>query len=95
MYHGDSEIVVRMAKFVYHSSVLGKDLVGWLGGPLCYRYVAILYEIYSLSNGVSQVLISIQSMILCDEPYLNEPAWAGAGGSAPSMACKFFYAMTC
>ncbi|KAF9481960.1 hypothetical protein BDN70DRAFT_875580 [Pholiota conissans] len=33
-----------------------------------------------------QVLISIQSMILCDEPYLNEPAWAQAGGTPPSMA---------
>ncbi|KAL1660626.1 hypothetical protein GGF50DRAFT_106202 [Schizophyllum commune] len=33
-----------------------------------------------------QVLISIQSMILCDEPYLNEPGWANQQGSAASMA---------
>ncbi|KAF8974752.1 hypothetical protein BDZ97DRAFT_1647255 [Flammula alnicola] len=32
------------------------------------------------------VLISIQSMILCDEPYLNEPAWASSGGSSQSLA---------
>ncbi|KAF8165369.1 hypothetical protein B0H34DRAFT_780271 [Crassisporium funariophilum] len=33
-----------------------------------------------------QVLISIQSMILCDEPYLNEPAWSTSGGSPASRA---------
>lgn len=33
-----------------------------------------------------QVLISIQSMILCEEPYLNEPAWAQSGGTPPSKA---------
>ncbi|TCD63872.1 hypothetical protein EIP91_004811 [Steccherinum ochraceum] len=33
-----------------------------------------------------QVLISIQSMILCDEPYLNEPAWANGSGSPQSKA---------
>ncbi|KAI0737682.1 ubiquitin conjugating enzyme family protein [Daedaleopsis nitida] len=33
-----------------------------------------------------QVLISIQSMILCDEPYLNEPGWANSGGTPKSMA---------
>lgn len=33
-----------------------------------------------------QVLISIQSMILCDEPYLNEPGWANGAGTAPSIA---------
>ncbi|KAF9462625.1 hypothetical protein BDZ94DRAFT_1298429 [Collybia nuda] len=33
-----------------------------------------------------QVLISIQSMILCDEPYLNEPGWASSGGSPQSHA---------
>jgi ubiquitin-protein ligase len=27
-----------------------------------------------------QVLISIQSLILCEEPYLNEPGWAGQSG---------------
>jgi len=34
-----------------------------------------------------QVLISIQSMILCDEPYLNEPSWASDGGTPQSLAC--------
>jgi len=33
-----------------------------------------------------QVLISIQSMILCDEPYLNEPGWAGGAGTPQSQA---------
>ncbi|KAH9939957.1 ubiquitin conjugating enzyme family protein [Amylocystis lapponica] len=33
-----------------------------------------------------QVLISIQSMILCEEPYLNEPGWAGSGGTPQSRA---------
>ncbi|OSD04457.1 ubiquitin conjugating enzyme family protein [Trametes coccinea BRFM310] len=33
-----------------------------------------------------QVLISIQSMILCDEPYVNEPGWANSGGTSKSMA---------
>ncbi|PPQ63873.1 hypothetical protein CVT24_009499 [Panaeolus cyanescens] len=33
-----------------------------------------------------QVLISIQSMILCDEPYLNEPAWANSSGTPQSHA---------
>jgi hypothetical protein len=36
-----------------------------------------------------QVLISIQSMILCDEPYLNEPGWASGAGTPASNACKF------
>lgn len=35
-----------------------------------------------------QVLISIQSMILCDEPYLNEPGWANSAGTPQSIACK-------
>lgn len=33
-----------------------------------------------------QVLISIQSMILCEEPYLNEPGWASSAGTAQSKA---------
>ncbi|KAL4245719.1 hypothetical protein ABKN59_001670 [Abortiporus biennis] len=33
-----------------------------------------------------QVLISIQSMILCEEPYLNEPGWANSAGTAESKA---------
>jgi len=33
-----------------------------------------------------QVLISIQSMILCDEPYLNEPGWASGAGTPASQA---------
>ncbi|KAJ8583779.1 ubiquitin conjugating enzyme family protein [Rhizopogon salebrosus TDB-379] len=31
-----------------------------------------------------QVLISIQSMILCEEPYLNEPGWGNDGGTPQS-----------
>ncbi|KZT06502.1 ubiquitin conjugating enzyme family protein [Laetiporus sulphureus 93-53] len=33
-----------------------------------------------------QVLISIQSMILCEEPYLNEPGWAQSAGTPQSRA---------
>ncbi|KAG8955660.1 hypothetical protein FRC04_007651 [Tulasnella sp. 424] len=33
-----------------------------------------------------QVLISIQSMILCEEPYLNEPGWANGAGSSSSVS---------
>ncbi|PCH40762.1 hypothetical protein WOLCODRAFT_136978 [Wolfiporia cocos MD-104 SS10] len=33
-----------------------------------------------------QVLVSIQSMILCDEPYLNEPGWAESAGTPASRA---------
>lgn len=33
-----------------------------------------------------QVLISIQSLILCEEPYLNEPGWADQSGSKQSKA---------
>lgn len=33
-----------------------------------------------------QVLISIQAMILNDEPYLNEPGWASSAGTAASKA---------
>ncbi|QRV91387.1 ubiquitin-conjugating enzyme [Ceratobasidium sp. AG-Ba] len=33
-----------------------------------------------------QGLISIQSMILCDEPYLNEPGWSSGGGTPASKA---------
>ncbi|GMK56583.1 hypothetical protein CspeluHIS016_0304230 [Cutaneotrichosporon spelunceum] len=33
-----------------------------------------------------QVLISIQSLILCEEPFCNEPAWAGQGSSPASKA---------
>jgi len=33
-----------------------------------------------------QVLISIQSMILCEEPYLNEPGWATSSGTPQSNA---------
>lgn len=30
-------------------------------------------------------------MILCEEPYLNEPGWAASGGSPASHACKMRY----
>ncbi|GAW05297.1 hypothetical protein F5879DRAFT_930677 [Lentinula edodes] len=33
-----------------------------------------------------QVLLSIQSMILCEEPYLNEPGWASNAGTPQSKA---------
>ncbi|MBW0504927.1 hypothetical protein O181_044642 [Austropuccinia psidii MF-1] len=33
-----------------------------------------------------QVIVSIQSMILCDEPYLNEPGWSKCSGTPESKA---------
>lgn len=33
-----------------------------------------------------QVLVSIQAMILCEEPYLNEPGWAQSAGTPQSKA---------
>nr|XP_019043448.1 ubiquitin-conjugating enzyme family protein [Kwoniella bestiolae CBS 10118]OCF22378.1 ubiquitin-conjugating enzyme family protein [Kwoniella bestiolae CBS 10118] len=33
-----------------------------------------------------QVLISIQSLILCEEPYINEPGWANDAGTPASKA---------
>ena len=42
-----------------------------------------------------QVLISIQSMILCDEPFLNEPGWANQGGSPASKACTLLSCNSC
>jgi hypothetical protein len=41
-----------------------------------------------------QVLISIQSMILCDEPYLNEPGWASSGGTPQSKACMSIFSFS-
>ncbi|KAF8326693.1 uncharacterized protein EI90DRAFT_3146524 [Cantharellus anzutake] len=40
----------------------------------------------TLLQGSLHVLISIQSMILNDEPYLNEPAWSESSGTSQSMA---------
>lgn len=42
---------------------------------------------YLRSPTMLQVLISIQSMILCEEPYLNEPSWANSGGTPASKQC--------
>ena len=39
-----------------------------------------------------QVLISIQSLILYEEPYLNEPGWANSGGTPKSLACEYLIA---
>ncbi|EIW82142.1 ubiquitin conjugating enzyme family protein [Coniophora puteana RWD-64-598 SS2] len=36
-----------------------------------------------------QVLISIQSMILCEEPYINEPGWDKDAGSSRSLAYTY------
>ncbi|KAG2354905.1 ubiquitin-conjugating enzyme/RWD-like protein [Suillus spraguei] len=40
-----------------------------------------------------QVLISIQSMIPCEEPYLNEPGWANDGGTPQSRQCEWLNSM--
>lgn len=37
-----------------------------------------------------QVLISIQSMILCEEPFLNEPGWASQANTPQSRACTWW-----
>ncbi|KAH9819746.1 hypothetical protein DFH28DRAFT_886164 [Melampsora americana] len=52
-------------------SLLGTwDGPGWIGGK----------------STLLQVIISIQSMILCQEPYLNEPGWATMSGTPASNA---------
>lgn len=38
------------------------------------------------SSTLLQVLISIQAMILNDEPYLNEPGWSSQAGTPASRA---------
>lgn len=43
---------------------------GWIGGK----------------STLLQVIISIQSMILCQEPYLNEPGWMSMSGTPESKA---------
>lgn len=62
---------------------------GWIPGRSTLLQVRLLTGSYGLVDGLHfQVLISIQSMILCDEPYLNEPGWANGGGTPQSKACK-------
>lgn len=36
-----------------------------------------------------QVLISIQSLILCEEPYINEPGWSNMGGVSDQVVIWF------
>lgn len=43
-----------------------------------------------LSRVLFQVLISIQSMILNEEPYLNEPGWANMAGTSHSKSCEWY-----
>lgn len=61
----------------------------WEIYPFAGASVPLNTPAYLTFYAVSQVLISIQSMILCDEPYLNEPGWAGLGGSPQSKACEY------
>ncbi|KAI9448119.1 hypothetical protein H4582DRAFT_1802380 [Lactarius indigo] len=58
------------------------SLLGTWAGP---GWVAGKSTLLQASKG-SSVLISIQSMILCEEPYLNEPGWASSSGTPQSMA---------
>ena len=77
-----------MEKFVYPFLEHGKVPVGLQGSPRCSKYEYGLALVVRFNNLFFQVLISIQSMILCDEPYLNEPAWAGSSGTLQSKACN-------
>jgi len=47
----------------------------------------------SICANALQVLISIQSMILCEEPYLNEPGWGNDGGTPQSRQCEWLNAI--
>lgn len=67
------------------------QLIPWQDGKVCLSLLGT-WSGPGWSAGKStllQVLISIQSMILCDEPYLNEPGWASSGGTPQSHACVF------
>lgn len=79
-----------MEKCAYLSSALGPALAGYQVDQHYYRCVCKQGVVgLGLVEGLHfQVLISIQSMILCDEPYLNEPGWANGGGTPQSKACK-------
>jgi hypothetical protein len=63
--------------------VAGKSTLLQVGRTRCYRH-PVKSKIHNIRE---QVLISIQSMILCDEPYLNEPGWSSDGGTPQSLAC--------
>lgn len=80
-----------MEKYVFPSSVHGADLAGSRASRHCCRYVNPRVSEYDATNDIvpKQVLISIQSMILCEEPYLNEPGWAGSAGTPQSAACAY------
>jgi hypothetical protein len=76
-----------MAKFVCLFLVHGLDRVGSLESQRCYRFALQLLSLYICAHAL-QVLISIQSMILCEEPYLNEPGWGNDGGTPQSRQCE-------
>jgi len=63
---------------------LGSREINIVAGELCNSFSA---RSGIVLNTRVQVLISIQSMILCDEPYLNEPSWASDGGTPQSLTC--------
>ena len=63
---------------------LGSRQINIVAGKLCSSLSA---RFGIILNICVQVLISIQSMILCDEPYLNEPSWASDGGTPQSRSC--------
>ena len=76
-----------MGKYVFLCWVHGQDQV--VSYPIHRLLVPIFTTILLGVAGKStllQVLVSIQSMILCDEPYLNEPGWANSGGTPQSKA---------
>lgn len=78
----------RMAKFACLSLVHGLDQAGSLGSQLYYRF-ALSLPFLGICAHTLQVLISIQSMILCEEPYLNEPGWGNDGGTPQSRQCEW------
>ncbi|CDO68460.1 hypothetical protein BN946_scf184760.g16 [Trametes cinnabarina] len=54
--------------------------------PPSVKYMTTNGGKYRFNPNLYAVLISIQSMILCDEPYVNEPGWANSGGTPKSVA---------
>jgi hypothetical protein len=67
---------------------------GWVSGKSTLLQVCVTSAVLRICAHTLQVLISIQSMILCEEPYLNEPGWGNDGGTPQSRQCEWLNATT-
>ncbi|KAG2356527.1 hypothetical protein BDR07DRAFT_1463987 [Suillus spraguei] len=66
---------------------------GWVSGKSTLLQVCAPLLSLGICAHTLQVLISIQSMIPCEEPYLNEPGWANDGGTPQSRQCEWLNSM--